>query len=765
MLCYLLRGLLMGEKISQMDPLTSVTPGDIVPVVRPGIDNNYSYDLGTAQQGVTDSITALTFGTRAASAGTVVPSTTQMVVTTGGTASGDGGRASYSVSGVEPSHAGKIALGGGKWAELADAPNPLNTGYSDLATLRAIERATGKVAYTRRFTDFFTKAQVIAMLTDVWTGIDMSDFRTRVQKAFDASDANHLVLPPYAFIKLNGPVMFDNGQTIAAPACGGEYTRGLTFYADLSVDWRATWPRRGILESRNFSFPSSFPPAWDIPNFCGNVLLQNFAVHAFRDFATNGVGSLARQPDYCVAWWSPNEESTARRVRCIGGRRSAWLIGGYMSVMQIEDCGGWQSGVSVDTDFGNAVTRTTGGAFSGTVTVLSSGSTGETQNVITLEAASATDLDTIISGNVLSVDPGFGITPYSVTVSGAPAATESITLRTRIAGALTTTRYMRQIPIATANYRDLRGRVFPAGLAMTDHPDPNFADAYGSGSPAGPVSASLGGRANGGSIRIYGFSGDANEQSLIFADGSQIMDLRGLKAEANPSTIHISGVCTGGAAPAIALGGHRGELRGATDQGFIRMTGMVRPTFTLAAGRATNYANYIEDRTPFGGTIANSASGAFGGFYSTDGNSSFRAPTILTESMTVSSNNAQLTLSIKGQASYTSNLRTDFANSNTYRFRIGSANHVLWGADGSVGNGTNGFFLTAWDSGSSTRKNAITLTDNSVNIVPTGGQKVGFFGATAVVRPTVSAAATDPATTQTLVNDLRTALIALGLVA
>lgn len=42
---------------------------------------------------------------------------------------------------------------------------------------------------------------------------------------------------------------------------------------------------------------------------------------------------------------------------------------------------------------------------------------------------------------------------------------------------------------------------------------------------------------------------------------------------------------------------------------------------------------------------------------------------------------------------------------------------------------------------------------------------IGFLGAAAVVRQTVSAAATDPATTQTLVNDIRTALINLGLAA
>ena len=44
------------------------------------------------------------------------------------------------------------------------------------------------------------------------------------------------------------------------------------------------------------------------------------------------------------------------------------------------------------------------------------------------------------------------------------------------------------------------------------------------------------------------------------------------------------------------------------------------------------------------------------------------------------------------------------------------------------------------------------------------GTAVGFYGVTPVARATVAAAATDAATTQTLVNDLRAKLVALGLV-
>lgn len=44
-------------------------------------------------------------------------------------------------------------------------------------------------------------------------------------------------------------------------------------------------------------------------------------------------------------------------------------------------------------------------------------------------------------------------------------------------------------------------------------------------------------------------------------------------------------------------------------------------------------------------------------------------------------------------------------------------------------------------------------------------EKLGFYGKTPIVRPTVPAAATDPATTMALANSLRTALVNLGLVA
>lgn len=182
------------------------------------------------------------FGTRAeieaaATGGSAIVIPPKAVHTVGGEEAGDGGSAYYALVSTEPAHQGKLEFAG-EWGELIDPPTPLNTGVSDLATLRAIEQATGRVVHVRHFVDFFTVTQKLAMLSDDWAGIDMDDFRTRTQAAFDAADGCELLLPPCAWIKLNGPVLFDNGQTIRAPASGGEYSRGLKIYADLSVDWR-----------------------------------------------------------------------------------------------------------------------------------------------------------------------------------------------------------------------------------------------------------------------------------------------------------------------------------------------------------------------------------------------------------------------------------------------------------------------------------------------------------------------------------------------
>ena len=62
--------------------------------------------------------------------------------------------------------------------------------------------------------------------------------------------------------------------------------------------------------------------------------------------------------------------------------------------------------------------------------------------------------------------------------------------------------------------------------------------------------------------------------------------------------------------------------------------------------------------------------------------------------------------------------------------------------------------------------NVVAGTTTGTKVGTSATQKVGFYGATPVVRPTATPAnATDLATAQTLVNDLKAKLIALGLIA
>jgi hypothetical protein len=59
--------------------------------------------------------------------------------------------------------------------------------------------------------------------------------------------------------------------------------------------------------------------------------------------------------------------------------------------------------------------------------------------------------------------------------------------------------------------------------------------------------------------------------------------------------------------------------------------------------------------------------------------------------------------------------------------------------------------------------NLILGTTTGTKIGTATTQKLAFYNATPIVQPTATAAATDAATTQTLANGIRTALINLGL--
>jgi hypothetical protein len=118
----------------------------------------------------------------------------------------------------------------------------------------------------------------------------------------------------------------------------------------------------------------------------------------------------------------------------------------------------------------------------------------------------------------------------------------------------------------------------------------------------------------------------------------------------------------------------------------------------------------------------------------------------------------------------------------TWRNPAGTADHdgIYLGADGIMrvaavtGTALNLFVTGAANSVVAIGAGSVTLTD-AMNLIvgsttgtkvgTSATQKLGFYGATPVVRPTgTPAAATDPATTMALVNSLRASLIALGLI-
>jgi len=92
---------------------------------------------------------------------------------------------------------------------------------------------------------------------------------------------------------------------------------------------------------------------------------------------------------------------------------------------------------------------------------------------------------------------------------------------------------------------------------------------------------------------------------------------------------------------------------------------------------------------------------------------------------------------------------------------VDGANSVVLGDSVSPQVYIRGGALTLSDPG-----NLVLGSTTGTKIATAATQKLAFYGATPIVRPaSTPAAAVDPATTMALVNDLRTKLIALGLIA
>lgn len=87
-------------------------------------------------------------------------------------------------------------------------------------------------------------------------------------------------------------------------------------------------------------------------------------------------------------------------------------------------------------------------------------------------------------------------------------------------------------------------------------------------------------------------------------------------------------------------------------------------------------------------------------------------------------------------------------------------------ADGSLRLYSAGVEICRWNSTGLSFPDSraiVAVGTNGLKIGTSASQKYGFWGATPIVQPAIGNAASDPATTQTLVNNIRTALINAGL--
>jgi hypothetical protein len=114
------------------------------------------------------------------------------------------------------------------------------------------------------------------------------------------------------------------------------------------------------------------------------------------------------------------------------------------------------------------------------------------------------------------------------------------------------------------------------GLKFARHPD-----------PAMPQGTQARGDARSGSVRIFGFSGDANKQGLVYADGAGVYEAAGLKSEYNNPMVHIAGEGRSGPRQRWSITGYRSQqsgMPGAHD--LVRVTGSARPQVHIGAGAA-----------------------------------------------------------------------------------------------------------------------------------------------------------------------------------
>lgn len=440
--------------------------------------------------------------------------------------------------------------------------------------------ATGTIGGFRDLATYFTSTEWTAIQTDNYSSVSVTDITTKFEDALAAAEGKwRLTWEGPAYIKVNRPVRY-YGRLNLGPMASSMYGF-MSIYPDLSVNWRSTYPLRGVLESANFQYPT-LPPgkgSWpnSKPDFIAATTIENVTIDADRDSLYSA--NKNRVPDFGHVVHCANEAFVMRN--CYGNRCgiAGILVSGLQSTPTFYNCGGFNNGRDTDTRFGATVTRTTGGAFAADVYVWA-GTNAVAGPSIILEAAGSTDLSSIAGGNVLTIN-GVGYTVSSA------STTTSITERTIIGGTVTTTRSIRTVTFTGNIPAYTAGRHSACGIAYTTHPN--------GASFASGVSAADGGQGDGGMVITHNFSGDYNGAAMMRRDGRFILNAFSTKSENNPSLLLSRGNGENGGDDGTALFvGYRCPRSSMTDQGIFRLVGQLYRPSLLAWGKQDGTGAYVD---------------------------------------------------------------------------------------------------------------------------------------------------------------------------
>jgi hypothetical protein len=287
------------------------------------------------------------------------------------------------------------------------------------------------------------------------------------------------------------------------------------------------------------------------------------------------------------------------------------------------------------------------------------------------------------------------------------------------------------------------------GLLMDDHPNPSFAPA---------ITPQDGGRGNGGSIRLIGFSGDHNVLGHIKATGSQIVEVVGLKSEFNTPCITIGGSGQANNRQRWNITGYRfaSDVSGA-NRDLVQITGTARPQVVIGAGACYNATNVINDIAN-SITVVKQAEG-FPTFYDLDyevhlRTRASRMPGVVTFQSDRLIDNPSFTMAHPTVAAIRYKITAQNVGTDQVKFEVGSTPNKIFSVDAA----SNGDLFKLY-SFNGTGMEAIVKMFNSAGLAclqlgQLTTQKIGFYGAAGVAKPAVTGSRAGNAALASLLTQL-----------